>query len=76
MKNIYVKHGDRNSPYTVTTDTTVAELKHKIAAEEGMITDEIVLIWGGRSLDDNATVCDTFREDGTTIHLVLIYRPK
>ena len=72
---IFVKYAGNTTRYEVTPTTTVAQLKEMIGEEGGLAqghtAEALDLVWGGRRLDDSATLAQSSLQDGTSVQLVL-----
>ena len=72
---IYIKTlTGRKIPLNVETDQQIIKIKEYIQEKEGVLVDQIRLIYSGRQLNDTATINDYNIQAGSTIHMILSLR--
>ena len=60
--------------YTIEPEDTVKALKESLQEKEGIMVEQIKLIYNGRQLQDEKTIESYTVEAGKTIHMVLTLR--
>ena len=72
---IYVKTlTGRKIPFDVETDQQIIKIKEYIQEKEGVLIDQIRLIYSGRQLNDTDTINDYNIQPGSIMHMVLSLR--
>ena len=72
---IYIKTlTGRKIPLNVETDQQIIKIKEYIQEKEGVLIDQIRLIYSGRQLNDTDTINDYNIQPGSIMHMVLSLR--
>ncbi len=64
----------RKQAFNFETDNTILQVKQALQEKEGIMIDQIRLIFGGKQLADEMKISDYNLEPGSTIHMVLQLR--
>jgi hypothetical protein len=76
VRDIFVKIGTVTKKYRLEPNTTVKQLRQRIAEQEGYTLKDVRLMYHGMTLENDQTLADANSADSTTITVNVQVQPR